>query len=50
MGESQYNDGMPNNLGEDGASGVPIPDIFILGAPHNPVHYHTQIFHWIAGY
>ena len=23
--------GMPNNLGEEGASGVPIPDIFILG-------------------
>ena len=58
MGESLFNreeagivyHGMPNNLGEDGASGVPIPDIFILGAPHNPVHYHTQIFHWIAGY
>ena len=46
---------MPNNLGEDGASCVPIPDIFILGAPHNPVHYHTRVFlwialHWIAGY
>ena len=41
---------MPNNLGEEGASGVPIPDIFILGVPHNPVHYRTQIFHWIAGY
>ena len=24
--------GMPNNLEEDAASGVPIPDIFILGA------------------
>ena len=30
------------------ASGVPIPDIFILGVPHNPVHYRTQIFQGIA--
>ena len=57
MGESQFclktrqvYHGMPNNLEEDCASGLPIPDIFILGAPIILVHYLTQIFHRIEGY
>ena len=42
--------GMPNNFEEDCASGLPIPDVFILGAPIIPVRYHTQIFQNISGH